>query len=129
MEEEAGVKVTNYADIEKLKSADQGSLSGIIEELPPLGIVDEGELLGILMGATKVEVARRGDDVVAVRINGEPEDTESETPYPVIYGDETVFDDVGGRRRSRLKKQARRTQRKRRNRKGKQLRKLTTRRR
>jgi hypothetical protein len=50
---------------------------------------------------------------------------------PDEFAEAAIVEDEpeGGRRRSRLKKQARRTQRKRRNRKGKQLRKLTTRRR
>jgi hypothetical protein len=126
MEEEAGDTTIEEADVAELSGMDA---EGLMAKFPFLnqGVDDSvASLQGDLEGATTVELARQSGEPIALRVTGTSVDTEESFTH-VYPEDTTAFS--GGRRRSRLKKQARRTQRKRRNRKGKQLRKLTTRRR
>lgn len=92
-------------------------------------MVEEGPARGLFDTATgTIEVIKEAGIPTKVVLDGK---TFSQDDFiaAATKGDTESEDEPEGGRRSRLKKQARRTQRKRRNRKGKQLRKLTTRRR
>lgn len=93
-------------------------------------MVEEGPARGLFETAEDtIEVTKEDGIPTKVVLDGKTF-SQDEFIAAATEGDAEPEDEPeGGRRRSRLKKQARRTQRKRRNRKGKQLRKLTTRRR
>lgn len=120
------VVIKSYA-VSKLRDLGQGkTLSKMIQLLSrvgaPMTMMDEGTALGYFNGASKFRVAFKGTTPVAVHIKGETEDGET---FNKKFG-ERVFGTSGG---LRLDIQRRRTQRNRGNRKHRQLRKLSTRRR
>jgi hypothetical protein len=94
----------------------------------PSETMGEGTLLGMIGSATAFRVAFKGDEPVGVHIKyyDEGEDKDAD----MKFGMKAAFDaPAAGGRRSRLKKQTRRSKRHTRNHKGRKLRKLATRRR
>lgn len=118
-------------NVKKLPQEQGPALSRLLSELTPLGLLDEGEALGYFNGATEFHVAFQQDKPVAVHMKGETEEGESfDETYPSGHpAFSAAGTGLGGKRRSRLHKQARRTKRNRRNLKHRKLRKLSTRRR
>jgi hypothetical protein len=93
-------------------------------------VYEDGDVQGAFAGATKtITVVKVDDKPIRFILDDAAQTTIESGEDLTTAAAKTGEDTTGSSRRSRLKKQARRTQRKRRNRKGKQLRKLTTRRR